>query len=279
LARSSVSLNAPSPQGPYAWSAWSDGLGRLHTTTVPDGGSVTYTATFTGPPAILLPAPTPAPTPAPAPPKPVAAWGFDEPSGATVPGGKLAGPLRVRAGRFGNALDFDGVDDWVTVKAPRARSATTVEAWVYPTRRGGSLALSETKRGAAWSLYGDEAGIGPRFARGPTPQLRRWTHLAMTYDGTTIRRYVNGALSGTRAAKGAIAASSYPLRFGGNAVWKEWFKGRLDEVRVYDRALSPAHIATDMTTPINAKVTKARKAKRSKGGAHVRRYRGGHSRT
>ena len=134
---------------------------------MPDGGSVTYTAMFTGPPAILLPAPTPAPTPAPAPPKPVAEWGFDEPSGTKVPGGKLAGPLRVRAGRFGNALDFDGVDDWVTVKAPRLRSAMTVEVWVYPTRRGGSLALSETKRGAAWSLYGVEAGIGPRFARGP----------------------------------------------------------------------------------------------------------------
>ena len=101
----------------------------------------------------------------------------------------------------------------------------------------------------------------------------------MTYDGTTIRRYVNGPCPGHAQPSGAIAASSYPLRFGGNAVWKEWFKGRLDEVRVYDRALSPAQIATDMTTPINAEVTKARKAKRSKGGAHVSRYRGGRSRT
>ena len=199
--------------------------------TAPDGGSVTYTATFAVSLGIACPAPPPAP-------KPVAAWGFDEPSGTKVPGGKLAGPLRVRAGKFGNALDFDGVDDWVTVKAPRLRSAMTVEAWVYPTRRGGSLALRETKRGAAWSLYGDEAGVGTKLARGSAPKLRRWTHLAMTYDGATIRRYVNGKLAGTRAAKGAIAASSYPLRFGGNAVWKEWFKGRLDEVRVYDRALT-----------------------------------------
>jgi hypothetical protein len=95
----------------------------------------------------------------------------------------------------------------------------TVEAWVYPTRRGGSLALRETKRGAAWALYGDEAGVGTKLARGPAPQLRRWTHLAMTYDGTTIRRYVNATLSGSTPATGPIASSSYPLRFGGIAVW------------------------------------------------------------
>ena len=110
----------------------------------------------------------------------------------------------------------------------------TVEAWVYPTRRGGSLALRETARGASWSLYQDEGGVGKKFARGTAPKLKRWTHVAMTYDGTTIRRYVNGRLAGTAAAKGKLAGGSYPLRFGGNAVWKEWFKGRLDEIRVYE---------------------------------------------
>ena len=191
-----------------------------------------------------------------------------------MPGGKLAGPLRVRGGKFGNALDFDGVDDWVTVKAPTLGRTMTVEAWVYPTRRGGSLALRETKRGAAWSLYGDEAGIGTRFARGAAPKLRRWTHLAMTYDGVTIRRYVDGKLAGTRAPAGTIAGGAYPLRFGGNAVWKEWFKGRLDEVRVYDSALTPAQIQADMSTPIDAEAKAAVKRKRVKGGAKVRKYRG-----
>jgi hypothetical protein len=96
----------------------------------------------------------------------------------------------------------------------------------------------------------------------------------MTYDGTVIRRYVNGRLAGTRAATGAIAGGSYPLRFGGNAVWKQWFKGRLDEVRVYDSALTPAQIEADMTTPINATVKAAKKSKRVKGGAKVGKYRG-----
>jgi PKD repeat protein len=283
LARSAISLNAPSPQVldgvPYAWSAWDDGLGQVHNATAPDGGSVTYTATFSGPAspiATVSPTATPTPiaSPAPAAPKPVAAWGFDETSGTKVPGGTLSGPLRVSAGKFGNALDFDGVDDWVTVKAPRLTSALTVEAWVYPSRRGGSLALRETARGSSWALYGDEAGVGAKFARGTAPKLRHWTHLALTYDGTTIRRYVDGALAGTKAATGPLAGGSYPLRFGGNAVWKQWFKGRLDEVRIYDRALSPAQLHTDMTTPINTNVNKARATKRAKGGAKVDHFRG-----
>jgi hypothetical protein len=96
----------------------------------------------------------------------------------------------------------------------------------------------------------------------------------MTYDGATIRRYVNGRLDGTRASSGAIAGGAYPLRFGGNAVWKEWFKGRLDEIRVYDSALRPDQIQADMRTPIHSKVTKARVSKRGKGGAKVTKFRG-----
>jgi hypothetical protein len=44
-----------------------------------------------------------------------------------------------------------------------------------------------------------------------------------------------------------MASSTNPLRIGGNSVWAEWFRGTIDEVRVYNRALSAAEVATDMT--------------------------------
>jgi len=40
------------------------------------------------------------------------------------------------------------------------------------------------------------------------------------------------------------------LRFGGDALWSEWFQGSLDEIRVYNRALSATEIQTDMGSPI-----------------------------
>jgi Concanavalin A-like lectin/glucanases superfamily len=54
----------------------------------------------------------------------------------------------------------------------------------------------------------------------------------------------------SRATTGAIATSTLPLRIGGNAVWGEWFAGRIDEVRIYNRALSAAEIAADRDSPV-----------------------------
>ena len=82
--------------------------------------------------------------------------------------------------------------------------------------------------------------------------LNTWTHLATTYDGANIRVYRNGALVATLASTGPFDQSNSPLRLGGNSTWSEWWQGRIDEVRVYNRALSAAEIAIDRDTPINA---------------------------
>ncbi len=82
-----------------------------------------------------------------------------------------------------------------------------------------------------------------------------WTHLAATYDGTTLRLYVNGAQVAQLAVAGSIPTSNSPLRIGGNAIWGEWFNGLIDEVRVYNRALSAAEIQNDMNRSITPDTT------------------------
>ena len=72
----------------------------------------------------------------------------------------------------------------------------------------------------------------------------------MTWDGRTVRMYVNGRRVSSHALGGRAVASGGPLRIGGNAIWPEFFKGDLDEVRVYDRALSAGEIARDRDTRI-----------------------------
>jgi hypothetical protein len=80
--------------------------------------------------------------------------------------------------------------------------------------------------------------------------LNTWTHIATTYDGANMRIYVNGVLVATRAQAGNLAVGNQALRIGGNNVSGEFFKGLIDEVRIYNRALSAAEITVDMTTPV-----------------------------
>ncbi len=78
----------------------------------------------------------------------------------------------------------------------------------------------------------------------------RWTHLAVTYDGTTLRLYVNGSQVSSRALTGTILGTDDPLWIGGNRPYGEYFQGVIDDVRVYDRALRPSEVRAEMSTPI-----------------------------
>jgi hypothetical protein len=215
----------------------------------------------------------------PAPPVPtglVAAYGFDEPSGATAVDasgsgnpGTISGATRA-TGRAGGALSFDGLNDWVTVADAASLDLTTgmtLEAWVNPTQLNGlwrTVLLKETGGGMAYALYaGDDAGRPSAHAytsteldtRGTSAlPLNTWSHLAATYDGSTLRLYVNGTQVSSRAVTGAMRVTSGALRIGGNAVWNEWFAGRIDEVRVYNRALAAADIQADMDRPVSGGV-------------------------
>jgi hypothetical protein len=142
----------------------------------------------------------------------------------------------------------------------------TLEAWVSPSTINNweTVVLKERPGGLAYSLYaGSPAGPPAGYitptgtsteigADGPLSlALDAWSHLAATYDGTTIRLYVNGTLVQSQAAAGGIMTSSNPLRIGGNSIWNsEYFAGLIDEVRVYNRVLTAAEIAADMNAPL-----------------------------
>jgi hypothetical protein len=213
--------------------------------------------------------------PPPAPSGLVLALGFNEAAGATTTsdasGRGHTGQVReaqFMAGRFGNALRFDGINDWVTVPDSAAldlSSAMTIEAWVNPSVVGGwqTVLLKEGTGNMAYELYSnnDVSRPGVYFTGGNgtirsatgTAKLaaNTWTHIATTYDGTNMRVYVNGVLVRTVARSGSIIATAGALHIGGNEVWGgEFYSGLIDEVRIYNRALSLDEIQTDMTTAI-----------------------------
>jgi len=77
-----------------------------------------------------------------------------------------------------------------------------------------------------------------------------WSYIALTYDGTTLRLFVNGSQVSSRATTGTIQTTANPLWLGGNHPYGEYFEGVIDEARVYNRALGESEIRTDMETPV-----------------------------
>jgi hypothetical protein len=200
----------------------------------------------------------------------VAAYGFDEGVGSVVAdrsannnSGVITGATWVQTGRFGKALAFNGTSSWVTVAdAPSLdlTSGMTLEAWVFPTatmtgwrtvmmkeQPGGDtyyLSANSDRGQPATGVYA--SGAMRQLNGGTTIAVNAWSHLAATYDGVTQRLYINGVQVASRAQSGPIATSTGALRIGGNSVWGEYFKGYIDEVKLYKRALSPAEIQADM---------------------------------
>ena len=82
-------------------------------------------------------------------------------------------------------------------------------------------------------------------ADGPLP-VGRWVHVAGTFDGRTMRIYVDGEPRGELARPGPIRPNGFPLCLGSyDKKHPAYFRGLLDEVKLYDRALTPAEIRAD----------------------------------
>src|SRR5439155_1644055 len=71
-----------------------------------------------------------------------------------------------------------------------------------------------------------------------------------TFDGATMRLYVNGVQVASQAQTAPLAITTGTLQIGADSYAGENFAGRIDEVRIYNRALTAAEIQTDMNTAV-----------------------------
>ncbi len=204
----------------------------------------------------------------------VAAYGFEEGTGTTtadVSGngntGTLVGATWATPGMYGGrALSFNGS---ARVTVPDSSSldlttAMTIEAWVMPSVMPATWASVATKDVDSYYLMaGSNAGPGvpafgatfgaaysTTFAQAAIA-VNQWTHLAATYDGTTVRLYVSGVEVASRPQTGSISATNGVLTIGSNA-YDEYFTGLIDEIRIYNRALSIGEIQVDMGVPLSS---------------------------
>src|SRR5262249_43009101 len=73
-------------------------------------------------------------------------------------------------------------------------------------------------------------------------QAATWYHVAMTYDGASLKLYVNGALDASMNLSGALLATSQPLQIGGLAGGPWFINGLVDEPTLYGRALAAVEV-------------------------------------
>jgi concanavalin A-like lectin/glucanase superfamily protein/Big-like domain-containing protein len=204
----------------------------------------------------------------------VAAFAFNENSGTTAADlsgnsntASISGATWTSQGKFGNALTFDGVNNVVTVNDSSSlwlSNGMTLEVWVYPVNSLAGWKSVVRKEGDAYllgasSLFGNAPAAGGHFTSdaytydvfdtSPLP-VNTWTHLAATYDGSVLTLFVNGNQVSNRTVGGQIRNDPLPLRIGNSQYSGEGFPGMIDEVRIYNRALTQSEIQKDMNTPI-----------------------------
>ena len=194
----------------------------------------------------------------------VAWWGFNSGKGSTVYDdagcgnyGVIHGASWTEDGKYGDALNFDGVTDYIDCGNDESLQVSdfTVNMWLNPsafteTRRG-IIQKTDYKHEFAINLHSDGAvdfywGDGTNHVGGwdflppSSIQFSNWQMLTLQREGSVCRGYVNGQLVKEKSFTISPAVGTGSLTIG--KTYAGYFKGVIDDVRVYNRALSDDEI-------------------------------------
>jgi hypothetical protein len=170
--------------------------------------------------------------------------------------GTLMGGATYAQGIVGKAFSFDGTDDYVEI--PHSSSlditgAITIDAWIY---RNSSAHTGLLNKGAIGTngvydlaLYQNKFyfrinGAALNMPSNADIPVNAWTHIAGTYDSatSTAKIYINGVLDNTQSYSGTINTDTNPLHIGLYGSPNLFFSGKIDELEIFNRALTQTEI-------------------------------------
>lgn len=150
------------------------------------------------------------------------------------------------AGKYGNALEFNGVDEYVDVgySYPEVTDKLTIEAWIYPTKfNSGPPTQIIGEISSQWGIYISSSNIafftdttmaGGGWVSTSAPlSLNQWYHVAGVYDGAQMRLYLDGALVDSNPQSGILDTGS-DFFIGADVGTSQFFNGKIDELRISD---------------------------------------------
>ncbi|MEE8302485.1 MAG: LamG domain-containing protein, partial [Candidatus Tectomicrobia bacterium] len=207
------------------------------------------------------------------PPSGILAWWPGEENADDISGNENHGILgdgtSFEPGQVGQTFSFDGVDDRIIVENEEAFDFITevsVETWVFSSgaegnyqgvinkgyHANGPFELRMTRQGGSGDVFLHCASDHAIFFDVTTTQGLQfaaacltknvWHHVAGMYDGTEVRLYLDGELAETRFHGGTLIQNDLPVSIGWNGLFGEYWSGLIDEVSIYDRALSSAEV-------------------------------------
>jgi len=192
-------------------------------------------------------------------------WNFDEGSGDVAVDssgngndGTINGTPNWVAGQIGSALDFDGSSNFVEIPHSESLSMTeqiTIAAWTNMRANSSGEMLIVSKGGwqpdmpyelsedngavIFWQFYDTE---GRDNCSPESPPADEWHHIAATYDGTVFKCYIDGELGEEWEYTGTIPQNELSVTIGRRSTGGNFFDGMIDEVMIFDHALSDDEI-------------------------------------
>ena len=176
-------------------------------------------------------------------------------------------------GKYAEAQRFNGSSSRITIPSFDTPSGFTVESWVWLTAATARLIPSPRTGASGWSaivyhgldaVFLAEVGDGFISAGFTTPAgivnqivspskitIGAWHHIAVAYGGTTLLLAIDGVQVAAQTVTGGVLASTQPWELGGSARDQGWLNGLLDDVRIYDRALTLPEINADLAVPVD----------------------------
>ena len=185
-------------------------------------------------------------------------WNFDEGSGTTAAdssGNGNAGTIigtTVVPGKIGSARAFNSSSDMVTVPDNGVvldPASITMSAWIYPTldlvgdiiSKNGNSGYRYRRNTAKTATFYDRGGTNAIGSNNTIP-LGAWSMLTVTGNASGLKIYINGILDSSNNSAYGPGDNADSLYIGVYGPYSEPFTGNLDDVRVYNRALSAAEI-------------------------------------
>jgi len=174
-------------------------------------------------------------------------------------------------GKFGKALSFDGVDDYVEISHTRNLEPEdiTIIMWIYPTQWNHNPIATAllTKRVSTedgyfifWynttnTLNWDWGGNAYRWNTGYLPSLDNWSCLSFVRNSSGRMFFVNGELIAFTSNSGNNVTTGSVLRIGMDTFQDQyWYKGIIDEIKIYNRALTEEEILSHYQQPLSIKI-------------------------